>query len=510
MSRTPTLPPGFEPPNYTQTPNRLFDDLLPVLSNAELRVTLVLVRLTMGWHRTQTDRLSLPALAALAGISESSAKTGVQEGLARGTIRRVKTRDELRRPTYRYALRLQPGLDVTPIHRPKKTHDQAVQDDVNSDSSSQKLTGSDPDRMNRPSSQNLTRWPETSWGQNLTGSYKEEKKSLFLKKKRGGEGAPEPGHVPPDHTPPDGGAALAAGGPGTELSEVTRASSSTPQGHAHQQQAPDGAAAPAARPSTPSPVTASPSSPVGGSGQATGGEDVPGGGLGAATSAPLETVQALTPIPRAHLAARPLQEPGSAAHGLLVRFGGHLLTRALAEDTNTGKLPRRDWWPRLTPGEILQVGLTAEREAQVAMRNPRTLFFLGLDRLIGAGGPPADASAPHRDPNLQPGDGVALDGRAALVEHVTPGRYLLRFPDGDTQTVDRTVHAQLARLAPLNAPPPGIDAQPSPELHPGATWQHRATGETRTVQAVQGGVILFDGGEQVNLFTLRKTYTHTP
>lgn len=52
--------------------------------------------------------------------------------------------------------------------------------------------------------------------------------------------------------------------------------------------------------------------------------------------------------------------------------------------------------------------------------------------------------------------------------------------------------------------------QPSPELHPGTTWQHCTTGETRTVQAVQGGVILFDGSQQVNLFTLRKTYTHTP
>jgi DNA-binding transcriptional ArsR family regulator len=49
---------NFDAPNYTPTPNVLFDELLPELSGAELKVVLYLIRRTFGFHRA-TDSVSL-------------------------------------------------------------------------------------------------------------------------------------------------------------------------------------------------------------------------------------------------------------------------------------------------------------------------------------------------------------------------------------------------------------------------------------------------------------------
>ena len=49
---------GFRSPNYTQVPDELFDELLPVLSGAELKVLLYIVRRTFGFKRDR-DSISL-------------------------------------------------------------------------------------------------------------------------------------------------------------------------------------------------------------------------------------------------------------------------------------------------------------------------------------------------------------------------------------------------------------------------------------------------------------------
>ena len=165
---------GFASPNYTQTPNTLFE-LLPVLSNAELRITLALVRETHGWHRRRTDRLSVPELAALAGLSESSAKTGIKEGLTRGTLKRFKVRDSQNRPTFKYGLVITDQVTREEFERPKKQAENAVQAVSNVHSSGQNLTGSEIDGMNDSSGQILTGCPVDSPSQNLTRSNKEER-----------------------------------------------------------------------------------------------------------------------------------------------------------------------------------------------------------------------------------------------------------------------------------------------------------------------------------------------
>lgn len=49
---------GFSGPNYTQVPDALFDELLPVLSGTELKVLLYVIRRTFGFKR-ESDTISL-------------------------------------------------------------------------------------------------------------------------------------------------------------------------------------------------------------------------------------------------------------------------------------------------------------------------------------------------------------------------------------------------------------------------------------------------------------------
>jgi phage replication O-like protein O len=79
---------GYEAPNYTQTPNELFD-LIPEMGIAELKVTLVVVRKTLGWHKRE-DRISLTQLQELTGLSRQGVIDGILDAVARGTVKQHK------------------------------------------------------------------------------------------------------------------------------------------------------------------------------------------------------------------------------------------------------------------------------------------------------------------------------------------------------------------------------------------------------------------------------------
>jgi len=78
---------GFQSPNYTQAPNDFFD-MLPEMSEAELRVTLVMIRQTFGFHRDDF-KMGLNKLATAAGLSRNGAKSGAEAAESRGTFRRT-------------------------------------------------------------------------------------------------------------------------------------------------------------------------------------------------------------------------------------------------------------------------------------------------------------------------------------------------------------------------------------------------------------------------------------
>lgn len=83
---------AFKSPNWTEVPNDFFDFLEEGISEAEIRVTLVMIRHTRGFHRKST-RLSVVKLARLAGLSRNGAKAGAEAAEQRGTFRRVNPED---------------------------------------------------------------------------------------------------------------------------------------------------------------------------------------------------------------------------------------------------------------------------------------------------------------------------------------------------------------------------------------------------------------------------------
>lgn len=58
-------------PNFTATPNDLFDEWLPLLSHVELKVLMAIMRKTFGWHKIR-DRISLSQLEKITGSKRSA------------------------------------------------------------------------------------------------------------------------------------------------------------------------------------------------------------------------------------------------------------------------------------------------------------------------------------------------------------------------------------------------------------------------------------------------------
>jgi len=72
-------------PNYTQTPNDLFDHWLPFLKEIELKVLLVILRKTFGWHKTR-DKISLSQLESLTGSNQTRVLKAVKSLIEKGVI----------------------------------------------------------------------------------------------------------------------------------------------------------------------------------------------------------------------------------------------------------------------------------------------------------------------------------------------------------------------------------------------------------------------------------------
>jgi hypothetical protein len=97
------------PPNYTQCPNVFYDEIMPEIETmAEMKVTLVVIRQTFGWHREE-HKLTLDLLEALTGMNRQQVVAGVKAAMARGYIGRRKVGQ-----AYLYGLRVKGYEDHTP------------------------------------------------------------------------------------------------------------------------------------------------------------------------------------------------------------------------------------------------------------------------------------------------------------------------------------------------------------------------------------------------------------
>jgi len=80
---------GFAEPTYTQIPNEWFVLLPQIETEAEDKVTQVVMRFTFGFHR-KSARLSLSFLEQATGLSRPSVIAGIKAAVKRKTIRRDK------------------------------------------------------------------------------------------------------------------------------------------------------------------------------------------------------------------------------------------------------------------------------------------------------------------------------------------------------------------------------------------------------------------------------------
>jgi phage replication O-like protein O len=77
-------------PNYTQIPNNLLDEWIPKLSEGELRVILVIMRKTFGWHKIR-DQISLSQLEKHSGLQRQAILAATKSLENRGLISKTVT-----------------------------------------------------------------------------------------------------------------------------------------------------------------------------------------------------------------------------------------------------------------------------------------------------------------------------------------------------------------------------------------------------------------------------------
>jgi len=79
---------AFDKPNYTQAPNLFFDAYLPkITALSELKVTLIVLRNTLGWHEKEVV-MDIPFLIGATGLGRQSVIDGIKLAIERGTVRR--------------------------------------------------------------------------------------------------------------------------------------------------------------------------------------------------------------------------------------------------------------------------------------------------------------------------------------------------------------------------------------------------------------------------------------
>ncbi len=75
----------IQSPNYTQSPNVLFDEIFKTLKEGELRIVLVLIRQTFGWHK-EWDRICIGMLANKSGMERKSVQRSLKSLIDKGVV----------------------------------------------------------------------------------------------------------------------------------------------------------------------------------------------------------------------------------------------------------------------------------------------------------------------------------------------------------------------------------------------------------------------------------------
>ena len=71
--------------SFTTVPNIYFDEYMPELSGAEIKVLFAIVRKTLGWQK-ESDEISIEQLQRTTGLSRNSVRAGLRGLLKRGLV----------------------------------------------------------------------------------------------------------------------------------------------------------------------------------------------------------------------------------------------------------------------------------------------------------------------------------------------------------------------------------------------------------------------------------------
>jgi DNA-binding Lrp family transcriptional regulator len=82
---------GYEKPNYTMTPNKLFETHMKDMGESELKVVLCAVRKILGYHKEKPEAISISQFEQMTGLSRQGVLNGIDAAIERGVIRKVGT-----------------------------------------------------------------------------------------------------------------------------------------------------------------------------------------------------------------------------------------------------------------------------------------------------------------------------------------------------------------------------------------------------------------------------------
>jgi len=79
----------FSVPQHTQIPNKLLDELIPTLKEGEVRILLVIMRQTYGWHK-EWDRISITFLMKKTGMERKAVCKSTESLVKKNMIKKDK------------------------------------------------------------------------------------------------------------------------------------------------------------------------------------------------------------------------------------------------------------------------------------------------------------------------------------------------------------------------------------------------------------------------------------
>ncbi len=105
----------FQSPNYTQTPNDLFDLHMASMTGAELKVVMAAVRKTVGFHKKR-ETISISQFQQLTGLSRQGVLDAIDDAKTHGFLKEVGTG---KRGAKRYELSIQSNELTSQESRPE-------------------------------------------------------------------------------------------------------------------------------------------------------------------------------------------------------------------------------------------------------------------------------------------------------------------------------------------------------------------------------------------------------